>query len=323
MSDTPHPFPDERSEPIRVGISSCLLGERVRYDGGHKRNPHVTGMLADYFEFVPYCPEVAIGLGTPRTPIRLAGDPASPRAVGTEDGSRDVTGQLDDYGRVVAAGAGGISGYLFKSRSPSCGVESVSVHDETGRPVGTGTGIFAARIMREHPVLPVEEEAALDDPGRRESFIERVHVFARWQAFCRSGLSPRALVRFHTEHKFQILAHDQARYRALGRLVADAGTDGIRTTAARYIEIVMTALKRPATRANHANVLTHLAGFLKKRLNGADRRELADTIDAYRRGELPLATPLSLLRRHFRDHPDDYLAGQRYVRPDVVGPGER
>lgn len=319
MSDTPHPARAGPSEPIRVGISSCLLGENVRYDGGHKRDRFVTDVLADYFEFVPRCPEVAVGLGTPRTPIRLAGDPESPSAVGTEDRTRDVTRLLDGYGREVAADAGDISGYLFKAKSPSCGVAGVPVHDDSGRPVGGGAGIFAGRIMQEHPLLPVEEEACLGDPARLDSFIERVHVFARWQALCREGLSPRALARFHAEHKFRILAHDPTRCRALGRVVAGAGAGAIETAAARYIEGVMAVLRKPATRANHANVLSHTAGFLEKRLAGPDRRELADTIDAYRRGEVPLAEPLTRLRRHLRAYPDDDLESRRYFRSGAVG----
>ena len=301
---------------IRVGISSCLLGAAVRYDGGHKRDAYITGTLARYFEFVPLCPEVAIGLGTPRPPIRLVRAEGDIRVRGRDDPSRDVTDALRDYARSTAARLGdGISGYIFKRASPSCGMERVKVHGENGMPAGRAAGAYAGTLMAAMPLLPCEEEGRLGDPDLRENFIERVFVFDRWQKLVRSGLTPAGLAAFHTSHKFLVLAHNQAAYRRMGRLVARAGEPGLDGLAAEYARELMAALKRRATPGRHANVLEYLFGFVSRHLDAADRAEMVEVLADYRAGLLPRLVPVTLLEHHFRRHPNPYVERQVYLDP--------
>jgi uncharacterized protein YbgA (DUF1722 family)/uncharacterized protein YbbK (DUF523 family) len=305
------------AEPrIRVGISSCLLGAKVRYDGGHKYDAYINGTLAQVFEFVPVCPETAIGLGTPREPIRLVGDPGNPRAVGVRDPTRDATDRLARYGRETGDRLEGISGYIFKRASPSCGMERVKVYDKEGVPKGKGVGVYARAFMEVQPLLPVEEEGRLGDPVLRENFLERVFAYHRWQQLVASPLRPRSLVDFHSEHKLLVMAHSQAAYQRLGRLVARAGEGEIDELGAAYVAELMQALKRRVSRGRHANVLLHVFGYLKRILDAADKEEMLSTIEAYRRGSIPLIVPITLLKHHFRRHPDPYIERQRYLNPD-------
>lgn len=298
---------------IRIGVSSCLLGQQVRHDGGHKRSRFITDVLARYLQFEPVCPELAIGLGVPREPIRLQGRPEAPRAVGTRTPERDVTGALDDYGTAQARHLQGISGYLFKSKSPSCGMERVKLYDSNGVPSNTGRGIYAAAIMRALPLLPTEEEGRLNDPALRENFLERLFAYRRWQELLENGPSAAALVDFHTRHKLMLLAHSRRRLTELGRLVARAGSAPAGELADRYGREFMAALAEPAPRTGHADVLHHLQGYLKRALAAEDRRELAAIIDDYRRARVPLIVPVTLMRHHFRRHPDAYVARQFYL----------
>ncbi|MHB8535614.1 MAG: YbgA family protein [Sulfuricaulis sp.] len=307
---------DRQGRRIRLGISSCLLGEKVRFDGNHKHDSYLTGTLGRVFEWVPVCPEVAIGLGIPRLPIRLAGARAAPRAVGVGDPRVDVTDRLADFGRRQARRLDDISGYVFKSRSPSCGLERVKIYQRGRAPASRGRGIYAAAFLAAQPWLPAEEEGRLGDPRLRENFIERVFVYRRWQELMRRGLTASRLVEFHRCHKLTLMAHDVEAYRALGRFVARAGRRISRATGREYIRRLMESLKRPATPARHANVLMHLMGYLKKHLDAADKAELLALIHAYRRGTAPLAAVLTLLRRHFRRFPDPYVACQTYLYPD-------
>ncbi|MBI3570291.1 MAG: DUF1722 domain-containing protein [Gammaproteobacteria bacterium] len=301
---------------IRLGISSCLLGQKVRFDGSHKLDSFLTGTLGQYFEWVPVCPEVAIGLGVPRPPIRLVGSPAAPHAVGVKDVSLDATDKLAAYGRQQARRLDDLSGYVFKSRSPSCGMERVKVYQRAGAPARSGRGIYADAFLSGQPWLPAEEEGRLGNPRLRENFIERVFVYRRWQELAAHGLSAPRLVVFHTRHKLALMAHDVETYRALGRLVARVGRRNLKESGHEYIRRLMPAFQRLATPARHANVLMHLMGHLKKYLDAADKAELLGMIHAYRRGEAPFAAPLTLLRHHFRRHPDPYIAGQTYLNPD-------
>jgi uncharacterized protein YbgA (DUF1722 family)/uncharacterized protein YbbK (DUF523 family) len=311
---------------IPVGISACLIGEEVRYNGGHKRHRYVHEVMGRHFRYLPVCPEVAIGLGVPRPPIRLVGSAEAPRAVEADHPERDSTDALAAYGREQAdALAGQISGYILKAKSPSCGMERVKVYDHNGVPAGAGRGIYAEALIRRHPTLPVEEEGRLNDPDIRDNFVERVYVFDRWRRMQLAGLTAGRLVDFHSQHKFLILAHDQAAYRRLGRIVADAGTTPIADLAQRYLELLMQALAKHASRRDHANVLMHVAGFFKRELDAGDRQALHDSIHAYRRGEHPLLVPLTLLRHHLRRHPEPYLEKQQYLDPfpRELGGGER
>ena len=301
---------------IRLGISSCLLGQKVRFDGNHQHDSFLTGTLGQFFEWVPVCPEVAIGLGVPRPPIRLLGPAAAPRAVGVKDPDVDVTHKLAAYGRRQARALDGISGYIFKSKSPSCGMEHVRVYRRAGAPAANVRGIYADAFLSAQPWLPAEEEGRLGNPRLRENFIERVFIYRRWQELVALGLTVSRLVEFHTQHKLALMAHDLEAYRALGRLVAQAGRHGLNALGHDYITRLMEALKRPATPARHANMLMHLMGYLKKNLGAADKAELLELIHAYRCGETLLAAPLTLLKHHFRRFPDPYVARQTYLHPD-------
>jgi len=303
------------SARIRLGISSCLLGEAVRYDGGHKHNEYITATLGRFFEFVPFCPEVAIGMGVPRAPIRLVRVGAKVRARGVRDPALDVTDALAAYAERVAPKLRPVSGYILKKGSPSCGMERVQRVTARGAPAGSGPGVYAARLMALRPELPFEEEGRLMDPVLRDNFIERVFVYHRWQQLAARKLTAKGLVEFHARHKFLVLAHDEKAYRALGRLVAAAGRGSVAELGARYVALLMRALRRPATRARHANVLQHLGGFFKQHLDAADRREWRELVSGYRRGRLPRVVPVTLLCHYLRRFPDPSLAGQHYLAP--------
>jgi uncharacterized protein YbgA (DUF1722 family)/uncharacterized protein YbbK (DUF523 family) len=287
----------------------------VRYDGNHKHDRFITDTLGKYFEFVPVCPEVAIGLGVPRPPIRLVGDPTVPRAVGVADPTLDVTRKLTVYGQRTARTLNDISGYILKSRSPSCGMEGVKVYglSEHAR---QGRGVYAAALMARQPLLPVEEETRLGDPELRNNFIERVFAYRRWQVLVESGLTAPRLTAFHDAHRLALLTHGERPYRELGRLVARIGRRDARRVDADYIRLFMAALRHRATPTRHVNVLRRAAGYLEKYLKANEKAELLDLIDAYRRGASPLAAPVTLLRHYVLRHPDPRLSTQTYFYPD-------
>jgi uncharacterized protein YbgA (DUF1722 family)/uncharacterized protein YbbK (DUF523 family) len=306
---------DVRNGRIRIGISSCLLGQEVRYDGTDKHNRYITDTLGEYFEFVPFCPEVAIGLGVPRLPMRLMKVDDAIRVRGVKDPGQDVTDALKAYAIEVSRQCVEFSGYLFKSKSPSCGMERVKVYSEQGDPVDSGAGVYAAAIMQQFPSLPVEEEGRLMDPQLRENFIERVFIYQRWQQYIKEGMTPALLVEFHTRHKFTVLAHDEPAYRELGRLVAEAGSGDLESLCEEYLTLLMQALKKLATPRSHINVLQHIMGFIKDGMDAADKQELLEVIEEYRLGRLPLIVPITLLKHFLRLHPNEYIEGQYYLNP--------
>jgi len=302
-------------EKIKVGISSCLLGQEVRYDGGHKRDPYINGTLTDYFDFLPLCPEVAIGLTIPRPPLRLVQQGEEIRVVGVKDPGIDVTEKLHAYGKAMGERLEQISGYILKSRSPSCGMERVKVYDEQGRTSGKAAGAFAHSLMKKLPLLPVEEEGRLGDARLRENFIMRVFVYHRWKQMLAAGLTVTRLQAFHADHKYLVMAHNQAAYKRMGKMLADITADNIKVVSCLYMEELMTALKRPASRQHHVNVLHHLMGYLKKQLDSEDKAELLEVIENYRDGIVPLIVPITLLKHHFRRHPHEYIERQVYLTP--------
>lgn len=307
----------QQPDRIRLGVSSCLLGDEVRYDGGHKRDTFLVDTLGPFVDWVPVCPEVEIGLGVPRPPIRLVGDdPGAPRLI-VEKSGEDLTARMRRWAaaRVVELGGLGLHGYVLKRGSPSCGLLRVRVYGEDGAPGRVGRGLFAAALVDALPLLPVEEEGRLTDPGIRENFIERVFAAARWQAFTAAHPRVRDLVAFHTAQKFAVLAHSPRDYTELGRLVAGAGPRLAAETLAAYGTRLMRALAVRATRARHVNVLQHLAGFFKRQLADDERAEVVEVIDEYRRGLVPLVVPLTLLRHHVRRLRLVYLADQVYLGP--------
>jgi len=297
----------------KLGVSSCLLGAAVRHDGGHKHNRYLTETLKEFFEFIPVCPESDIGLGTPREALHLEGRLNDIRVRGNRNHDHDVTDLLRNHGKKMASQINDLSGYIFKSHSPSCGLEHVSRRPSVDRnPIKDGIGQYAAAFIGAQPLLPVEEEGCLQDPTLRENFFERVFVFQRWLYLSRL-LDPKMLVEFHTGHKLLILAHGAQALRQLGQLVAQAGSGSIEKVGCAYITQLMQTLKNPATRKGHTNALQHMQGYLKERIDQQDRVELAELIENYRLGRIPLAVPLTLLRHHFLRHPNSYIAGQFYL----------
>lgn len=301
---------------IRIGISSCLLGQEVRFDGGHKHDTLITETLGRFFQWVPVCPEMEIGLGTPRESLRLVGITESPRLIAPRSG-HDHTERMNRWakGRLDQLQALELHGYILKKDSPSCGMERVRVYGESGRPQKNGRGLFAAALLERFPLLPVEEEGRLHDLPIRENFVEQVFAYHRWTSFRGGQPRPRDLVAFHMRHKLALLAHDEPTYRRMGRLVARAGSTNMGVLLEAYGELLMTALKARATPRKHANVLYHLAGYLKQGLDPGDRAELRDCIESYRRRLVPLVVPITLLKHHFRRHPVPWVLGQTYLNP--------
>ncbi|MGD8907843.1 MAG: DUF523 and DUF1722 domain-containing protein [Chromatiales bacterium] len=300
----------------KIGVSACLLGHQVRYDGGHKRDTFIIGPLSEHMDFVPICPEMAIGLGVPRPTIRLMGDTDHPRLVGTVDANFDVTEKMEAYAERQVRELGDLCGYILKKDSPSCGMERVKVFNASASHAERkGSGIFARILMQRLPLLPVEEEGRLNDAVLRENFINRVFVMQRWQNLLRQDLSAARLIEFHTAHKYLVMAHSQAAYQRLGRMLSNLSRNDLHSITETYIEELMRSLKRRVSRKRHVNVLQHFMGYLKKRIDSGDKAELIESIEAYRRGETPLIVPITLLRHYFRRHPDPYMEKQVYLRP--------
>jgi len=301
---------------IKVGVSACLLGEEVRYDGGHKRDAFVVDTLGSHVTWVAVCPEMEIGLGTPREAIRLQGDASAPRLIGTKTGI-DLTRRMTGYARSrVRALAGlGLSGYILKRASPSCGMERVKIYSEDGMPGRLGRGLFAGALMDGLPLLPVEEEGRLSDPRLRENFITRVFAYRRLQALRESGGRPRDVVAFHTAHKFLLLAHSPRHYATLGRLVAGQPAGARASWLEEYAEQLMAALRVLATTKKHVNVLQHLMGFFKDRLAPGEKRELLGLIEDYARGLVPLVVPITLVNHYVARFDLAYIQDQVYLRP--------
>jgi uncharacterized protein YbgA (DUF1722 family)/uncharacterized protein YbbK (DUF523 family) len=302
--------------PIRIGISSCLLGEKVRFDGGHKRDDFLTDTFGRFVEWVPVCPEVECGLGTPRETMRLERFTHVVRLVTTKT-KIDLTDRLVDYSarRVEALAGEGLSGYVLKKDSPSCGMERVKVYDAHSLPARTGRGLFAEALLARFPSLPIEEEGRLSDPRLRDNFVERVFAFRRLQTLFRPRWRVGDLVQFHTAHKLVVLAHSPEAYRRLGRLVAGATAPARASVEREYTEQFMAALTVVATPSRHANVLQHMAGYFKRSLDPGSKDELLQTIEDYRRELVPLIVPITLFRHHVRQHGVAYLAGQVYLDP--------
>jgi len=300
---------------LRLGVSACLLGNEVRYDGGHKRNPFLTDQLASFVEWVPICPEVEAGFGTPREAMHLVRDGADVKLL-TVRTKRDVTVQLEKAVavRVRDLAALDLDGYVLKKDSPSCGLFRVKVYGGSGAGERSGRGLFAAGLAGAQPLLPLEEEGRLGDPRLRENFIERVFAYRRLRELAAGPVRAADLMRFHARHKLLLLAHAPAAYATLGRLVASARGRVARALVDEYGDGFMQALAVPATRGRHVNVLQHMAGYFDG-VDAASRRELAATIADYGRGLVPLVVPLTLIAHHARRHELQYLLDQIYLQP--------
>jgi len=301
---------------IPIGISSCLLGEKVRYDGGHKYNPYIVKTLGQYFDFQAFCPELDIGLGVPRKPIRLSQQGSGAiRCIAVDNPKLDFTDALEKSANEKKQWHGNLCGYILKKGSPSCAMERVKIWGDA-TPIREGTGIYAGKMMENFPYLPIEEEGRLGDAVLRENFIRRVFIMHRWMQLKGQGMTFNDLLKFHARHKLIVMSHTQDRYRELEQLLAAAGKDNVLEVAEEYLLKLMQALKIPATRGKHVIVLQHIQGYLKKPLNAADKLELADTVEKYRLGQLPLSVPITLLKHFFRKHPDEYIANSWYMNLD-------
>ncbi len=308
---------DSNQQPIRVGISSCLLGEKVRFDGGHKHDRFLTDNFGQYVEWVPVCPEVEVGLPTPRPSLRLERHGDEVRMVMPKQ-QRDLTRQMQAYARRRTARLQdqSLCGYVLKKDSPSCGMERVKIYPKTEGPAArTGRGLFAEALLRQMPNLPVEEEGRLHDPRLRENWISRVFAYHRLRGLWAGRWKLGDLVAFHTAHKFLLLAHSPADYRTLGRLVAEAKQVSRRELRERYETHFMAGLKRIATPAKNTNVLQHILGFFKRDLDAASRQELLGHIEDYRKGMIPLVVPLTLVAHYVRLLEVPYIEEQVYLNP--------
>lgn len=303
-----------QDEKIPVGISACLLGEEVRFNGGHKQHSYIQKTLGEYFSFRSFCPEVDIGLGIPRRPIRLIRRNEQVVCVDIEDYKLDYTQQLRDSADAQQGWIRDMCGFILKKDSPSCGMERVKVYEGHGT-TKDGVGVFAQTMMQRFPALPVEEEGRLGDAVLRENFIQRVYVMYRWRQLLRDGLTVASLTDFHARHKLILMSHCQSAYRALGPLLAGARKDNVREIADQYIPQLMTALKKRASRGDHVNVLQHIQGYLKADLDADDKAELRESFERYRQGLLPLIVPITLLNHHFRKYPNDYISRSWYMHP--------
>jgi uncharacterized protein YbgA (DUF1722 family)/uncharacterized protein YbbK (DUF523 family) len=309
----------EMTDRIRLGISTCLLGEKVRYDGGHKLDRFLVDTLGRYVEYIPVCPEVDCGLTVPREAMHLVGDPDSPRLVTIKTG-KDITGQMTRWARrkVLELERKDLSGFIFKSKSPSSGMERVKIYDADGMPSKKGVGIYARIFMDHFPLLPVEEEGRLHDPVIRENFIERVFTLARWRKATAKSRSRATLVDFHTRHKLLILSHNQQRYREMGRLVARAKDAPLAEILEEYQQRLLEVLKFKTTPKKNANVLMHIMGYFKKRLSSDEKKELLDVIQLYRNEFAPLLVPVTLVNHYVRKYREPYLLKQYYLNPHPI-----
>jgi uncharacterized protein YbgA (DUF1722 family)/uncharacterized protein YbbK (DUF523 family) len=291
----------------RIGVSSCLLGEQVRFNGGHSRCRFLTGELGAHADWVPCCPEMAIGLGRPRETLRLT---TAGRLV-------NRSGTADHTAAVAALPLpADLDGYVFKARSPTCGVHGIARYRDAGQPTDhRGRGVFAQRLMAAFPLLPVEEEGRLNDDLLREEFAERVFAGARLRGLLSGPWRPRDLIAFHARHKLQLLAHDPGRYLQAGQVVAHAGRRPRADTAAAYRELFCAAMASKATRGRHANALQHAFSGAARGLDQARREDLLLQIEAYRCGQAPLSVPVALLAHHASSGALPWLAGQSYLQP--------
>jgi len=302
-----------------IALSSCLHGDPVRYDGADKRDAWLLDALGRFVEYRPICPEVGIGLGVPRAPIRLVRENGETRVRGVADPSLDVTDRLQRYAREIVPELADACGYVFKSRSPSCGLLAVDRYDRDGQLLDLASGAFAAVIASQLPALPLEEEGRLANPVLREHFVARVFALRRWRDLLAEGPDAARLIAFHTRHKYQLMAHSSAACNRLGRLLADLSGGDLQPRIAAYGHEFLATLAQPATRAGQANVLQHLAGCLNGAVDRPARAELADAIERYRRGMVPLLVPIQLLMHHVARHSIDAVAEQSYLNPYPAG----
>ncbi len=308
-----------QADTIRLGISACLVGEKVRFDGGHKLDRFLVETLGQYVEYVPVCPEVEMGLPTPREALRLVEQDGETHLVFARSGE-EVTGQMLAWARrrVEELAHENLCGFIFKSKSPSSGMERVKLYDRNGVPSPRGVGLFARVFMERFPLLPVEEEGRLHDPGLRENFIETIFTLRRWRTVCGEQLTAGALVSFHSRHKYLLLAHSPEKYREMGKLVARSGQEDPVELVEIYQQLLTAALRTRTTPRKHVNVLMHMLGYFKQQLSSDEKQEMLDLIRQYRDGQVPLVVPMTLMGHYVRKYRQPYLQQQIYLQPHPV-----
>jgi uncharacterized protein YbgA (DUF1722 family)/uncharacterized protein YbbK (DUF523 family) len=306
-------------QEIKIGVSSCLLGKEVRYNGGHSHDRYVTGTLGQHFTFVDVCPEVEAGFGIPREPLRLVGDPDAPRLMTTKT-KKDFTDQMQNWakGRVTELEKEGLCGFIFKKGSPSSGMERVRVYSASGMPSNRGSGMFARAFMDHFPLIPTEEDGRLNDSTLRENFIERIFALRRWRHMATERKSLGNIVAFHTAHKLQIMSHSVKHYREMGRLVARGKELEIKSLYDQYEAFYMQALSMKATVKKNVNVLQHMAGYFKKQLSKDEKHELQEVIEQYHQSFTPLIVPVTLFNHYIRKYDQEYLKNQYYLNPHPI-----
>lgn len=304
------------TEKVKIGISSCLLGNNVRWNGGHQLDRFLANTLGAFVDFVPVCPEAECGLGIPRETLRLVGNPDAPRLVTTKT-REDKTDQMQQWarGRLEALEKENLCGFIFKCDSPSSGMVRVKVYNDKGMPEKKGVGIFARMFMDRFPRIPVEDDGRLHNPGIRENYIEQVFTLKRWREVLPGRRAMGRLVDFHTQHKLLILSHGQPIYREMGRLVATGKQLPVADLYDRYETLLLESLRLKTTVKKHINVLTHMLGHFKNQLAGDEKQEMLEIIDRYRDGHIPLIVPITLFNHYVRKYKNDYLAQQYYLNP--------
>ena len=304
---------------IKIGVSACLLGHKVRFDGGHKHDRFITDTLGQYLDFCPVCPEVEVGFPVPRESLRLVGDPKNPRLMTTKT-NIDHTDRMLKWAqaKVKELEKENLCGFIFKSKSPSSGMERVKVYSEKGMPEQVGVGIFARAFMDHFPLIPVEEEGRLHDPKLRENFIESIFILKQWRETLEINRSPGGLVNFHTRQKLLLLSHSPVHYRSMGKLVADCKKVSMDRLFPQYETELIGALKLRTTLKKNINVLQHILGYFKKYLSPDEKQEVLEIIDQYRIGNVPLIVPITLLNHFVRKYQEPYLMKQTYLNPHPV-----
>ncbi len=310
---------ESQYDPIKIGVSSCLLGNQVRYDGGHQHDRYITGTLGQFFDFVPVCPEVECGLPVPREAMRLVGEPEKPRLL-TIRTKIDHTEKMQNWAaeRVKQLESDDLHGFIFKSKSPSSGMERVKVYGEGNIPSNKGVGMFARTFMEHFPLLPVEEDGRLHDIPLRENYIERIFVYKRWRDLIDNNKTLGGLVAFHSQHKLLIMAHSVEHYRRLGPLVAHGKEKSEEELFSEYLQILTEALRRKCTIKKHVNVLHHMLGYFKKVLSADEKKEMLEVIEQYGKALIPLIVPITLFNHYVRKYSQEYLAAQMYLHPHPI-----
>lgn len=307
---------DNSSVRLKLGISACLLGKPVRFDGGHKKNDFILSFLSHHFDFVNLCPEMEAGFGLPRPTMQLRQQAEEIRLVFSKDPTNDVTDQLTNYSDSKVNQLGDLDGFIFKKDSPSCGAYRVPVViHKNGFKNREGVGLFAKAFMQRHPLIPVEDEGRLNDAALCENFFERVYAYSRWKQISDAENNVRGLIEFHSRHKLMLMARGSHFYQELGRMVAGTTKKDLLQRRENYIQRFMQVMKITTHRGRQVNVLQHIMGYLKQAINSDDKQELLSVFEAYRKNHLPLITPITLLRHHLRVHPQKYISEQHYLKP--------